>query len=82
MSLNNSTANDIFYNYSIDFKVKHFTCKFSGAPSDSVSGVVAKKDDKNENEKEKTSSSSRNMLVVSGGEGYIDFRLGDFNNFY
>ena len=47
-----------------------------------MSNVPSKKDDsespsKKSGAKEKRDKQNKNMLVISGGEGYIDFRLGE-----
>ena len=54
-----------------------FYYNFKGTASQGVSGVIAtKKDEKEDAEKEASEKKKDNILVMSGGEGYIDFRLG------
>lgn len=48
-----------------------------GLPSKGVSGFGAKEKIVSDAVGEDLKSLSRNLLVVSGGEGYVDFRLGE-----
>ena len=50
-----------------------------GAPSKGISGVATSKKDDNKESKDARPDDKRitkTMLVLSGGEGYIDFRIG------
>ena len=60
-----------------------------GAPIKSLSGVTADKSGDSPTEKTDQGKGdglvtqlNKTMLVISGGEGYIDFRLGNGNNYY
>ena len=48
-----------------------------GVPSKGVSGVAVPGSDNKKKENEEDSRPSKNMLVMSGGEGYVDFRMGE-----
>ena len=56
------------------FLGEHLIVPETGTPSKGLSGVKSSKDNKDSNKNK--SETSKNMLVISGGEGYIDFRLG------
>ena len=61
------------------FNVVFIYLCFSGAPSKGLSGVTAESgdtQDKGDDPKLTPASPVKNMLVLSGGEGYIDFRIG------
>ena len=52
-----------------------------GAPSKGVSGVATTAEDKKASKEKKdgagsTPTASKTTLVISGGEGYVDFRMG------
>lgn len=54
----------------------HFVQLFSGAPARGLSAAAAPPGVEKEDDKH-TKSANQNMLVISGGEGYIDFRIGE-----
>lgn len=55
----------------------HWRCFLVGLPSKGVSVNPKEKIISGDAVSDESKNANRNLLIVSGGEGYVDFRLGE-----